>query len=291
MSVESPAPLTPPGCDLTDYKFMPLEVGRLRRSKAWLLAKKNPALGFYMLNLWAAAWHEVPAGSLEDDDDVLADCAMCDSRKWLAVREQAMRGWTKCSDGRLYHPVVAEKVLDALDGKHTQRQRTANARAARLAARQGTSQGRAPPTTEVVTSSVTQPVTEVVTSSKGREGKGEGKEGKGESPLTPVNGHRQPDPMGTGMADLKMEDGRPTCGGFFVDSLFEACCTAAKINSVASVATWQPLIAWLTEGHTEWGILRVIRQIASRPNYKPPRTLDYFNRAVREEAKPGERPN
>jgi hypothetical protein len=106
-------PLTPADCDLRDFPFMPLEIQRLRRSKAWLKAKRNPALAFYQINLWTAAWHDLPAGSLEDDDDVLADLAMCDVGKWPKVREEAMRGWVKCTDGRLYNPTVCEKALES----------------------------------------------------------------------------------------------------------------------------------------------------------------------------------
>jgi hypothetical protein len=102
---------------LTDFKFMPLEVARLRRSKAWLICKRRPELAFYMLNLWTASWHERPAGSLEDDDDVLADAAMCPPERWAEVKVDALRGWVKCSDGRLYHPVVAEKVAESWHGK------------------------------------------------------------------------------------------------------------------------------------------------------------------------------
>lgn len=114
---ELPPPPVPSDADLTDFKFMPLEVARLRRSKAWLICKRRPELAFYMLNLWTAAWHERPAGSLEDDDDVLADAAMCSPDKWPKVRADVMRGWVKAADGRLYHPVVAEKVMDSWHGK------------------------------------------------------------------------------------------------------------------------------------------------------------------------------
>lgn len=112
-----PAPLTPPDCDLRSLPYMPLEVERLRRSKAWLQARRKPALGFYTTNLWARSWHEVPAASLEDDDDVLADAAMCSPEEWPNVRDAALRGWVKCEDGRLYHPVVAEKALEAWKAK------------------------------------------------------------------------------------------------------------------------------------------------------------------------------
>ena len=91
--------------------------------------------------------------------------------------------------------------------------------------------------------------------------------------------------MGTGVADLKMVDGRPTCRGFYVDSLFEDCCEAAGIRTVATLATWQPLVGWLREGYPESEILRVIRQIAGRPGYRVPRSLGYFTAAIRSEAK------
>lgn len=132
------APLTPPDCDLTDFPFMPLEVARLRRSKAWLICKRTPALAFYMLNLWTACWHERPAGSLEDDDDVLADQAMCDPAKWDKVKADVLRGWVLCDDGRYYHPTVCEKVVEAWNAKLDQRWRTECARIKKHNDRHGT---------------------------------------------------------------------------------------------------------------------------------------------------------
>jgi uncharacterized protein YdaU (DUF1376 family) len=126
-------PLTPANCDLRDFAFMPLEIGRLRRSKAWLFAKRQPELGFYMMNLWTASWHELPAASMENDDDVLADAAMCPPERWSEVKAKVMHGWVLATDGRWYHPVVAEKARDSWAAKVSQRQRTANATAARRA--------------------------------------------------------------------------------------------------------------------------------------------------------------
>lgn len=102
------APLVPPEVDLTDFGFMPLEIERLRKSRAWLICRRRPELAFFMLNLWMRAWHERPAASIEDDDDVLADAAGCSPDRWQEVRADALRGWVKCADGRLYHPVVAK---------------------------------------------------------------------------------------------------------------------------------------------------------------------------------------
>lgn len=130
---EYPSPLVPADVDLRDFPRMPFEIARLRRSKAWLIAKKTPELGFYMVNLWMASWHDAPAGSLEDDDEVLCDLAMCNPTRWPKVREQVMRNWTKCSDGRLYHETVAQMVLLAWESKQAQRKRTAAATAAKKA--------------------------------------------------------------------------------------------------------------------------------------------------------------
>ena len=123
-----PDPLMPVDCDLRDFAFMPLDIQRLRRSKAWLKAKRNPALAFYMINLWTAAWHDVPAGSLEDDDDVLADLAMCDPSKWTKLKADVLHGWVKCSDGRLYNPTTCEKAQESWDSKVERKEKEANER-------------------------------------------------------------------------------------------------------------------------------------------------------------------
>ena len=68
-------------------------------------------------------WHEVPAGSLENDDDVLADVAMCSPERWPEVKADVMRGWVLCSDNRLYHPTVVERAVEAWNAKSEKRWR------------------------------------------------------------------------------------------------------------------------------------------------------------------------
>ncbi len=67
------------------------------------------------LNLWMTSWHQVPAGSLPDDDASLAKHAGLgrDVRTWRKVKAEALRGWEKCDDGLLYHETVAEMALEA----------------------------------------------------------------------------------------------------------------------------------------------------------------------------------
>lgn len=136
MTNEFPAPLVPVEVDLRDFAFMPLEVSRLLRSRTWLKARRRPEIGFYLVNLWAGAWHEVPAGSLPDDDDVLADLARCAPARWNKLRDDVLAAWVRCADGRLYHPVVAEKALEAWARKVRQRERSRKGNAARWGSRE-----------------------------------------------------------------------------------------------------------------------------------------------------------
>jgi hypothetical protein len=47
--------------------------------------------------------------------------------RWLKVKAMAMRGWYKASDGKLYHPVITEKVLEAWAHREKQRARSRKA--------------------------------------------------------------------------------------------------------------------------------------------------------------------
>lgn len=130
-------PLIDKEVDLRDFPFMPVEIMRLRRSRAWsVIAKRDPRLGFYMHNLWCESWHERPAGSLPNDDDILCELAMsADMQTWRSIKEKVMHGWVLCSDNRWYHPTVCEKAAQAWARKVQQRARTERARASRAANR------------------------------------------------------------------------------------------------------------------------------------------------------------
>ncbi|MGN4188712.1 DUF1376 domain-containing protein [Burkholderia gladioli] len=116
-----PNPLTPADAELRNFREMPLDVPRLLNSD--LAHDESPEACWSALLLWCVSWHEVPAGSLPDSDDWLAKRAGYWHKgkldpTWHDVRAGALHGWIKCSDGRLYHPVVAEKVNHAWHQKH-----------------------------------------------------------------------------------------------------------------------------------------------------------------------------
>jgi hypothetical protein len=121
-------PLVPPEVDLRNFTYMPLDVVRLRDSD--IAGVEDGEVFRAAVLAWCAAWHQVPAASLPDDDAVLARLTGYgrDMATWRRVREAgALRGFVRCSDGRLYHPVVAEKAVEAWDKKGRQAERTRRA--------------------------------------------------------------------------------------------------------------------------------------------------------------------
>ena len=131
MTDTRPAPLVPAEVDLRDFPFMPLHVSRLRDSD--LASDETPEACWAAVLLWCASWHQVPAGSIPAHDQWLAKQTGYVSRgriadEWGTVRKGALRGWVECSDGRLYHPVVAEQAIAAWRGKLLQRWKTEAAR-------------------------------------------------------------------------------------------------------------------------------------------------------------------
>lgn len=113
-----PEPLVPPDCDLRGLQYMPLYGDRLFTSETWLSAR--PEAKVAMTQLWWHSYaHEAPAASLPDNDALLASYAGYGAARaqWRKVKEEAMRGWVMCSDGRLYHPFVARLALEAWAGR------------------------------------------------------------------------------------------------------------------------------------------------------------------------------
>jgi hypothetical protein len=109
-----PDPPIPADADLRKFPYMPLDIARLLTSETWLLGNGDQCKA--AITLWCVAFHQVPAGSLPKDERMLAMLSRYEG-KWSDVREHAMRGWYECGDGRLYHPVVNEKALEAWNSR------------------------------------------------------------------------------------------------------------------------------------------------------------------------------
>lgn len=126
----SPAPI-PSDCDLRDFPYMPVDIVRLFGSA--FHARSTDAEWRAGVTLWLKAFHQVPAASMPDDDIELARLAELgrDVRTWRKLRAMALHGWIRADDGRLYHPVVAEKALEAWIEKLGQRKSSGAANAKR----------------------------------------------------------------------------------------------------------------------------------------------------------------
>jgi hypothetical protein len=126
--MELPSPPVPSACDLRRYSWIPVPVSLVRDSTWWLTA--SDAAQAAQLRLMVASWHQVPAASLPDDDRLLAKLGRISS-KVIRCLTEIRKEWTLCTDGRLYHPELAEIALDSWEKMQSQAARTAAARAAR----------------------------------------------------------------------------------------------------------------------------------------------------------------
>jgi hypothetical protein len=116
-------PLVGAEVDLRGLSFVPLFGDRLFKSTTWIEASAEARCA--ALRLWWHAYaHEVPAASLPDNERVLAQHAGVSVTVFRRLRPQALRGWIKCDDGRLYHEFLAEIALDAWKRRVGHRART-----------------------------------------------------------------------------------------------------------------------------------------------------------------------
>lgn len=261
-----PAPLAPADCDLRDFPFMPLDIQRLFNSE--FHARANDSEWRAGLTLWLKSFHQVPAGSIPDDEISLTRLAELgrDVKSWRKVRAIALHGWVKCSDGRLYHPVVAEKAAEAWAGKKNQRARTGKARLQAMLVRLSKASDSfdfAHIETNVQTvlgelslhlsqtefESIKISVTDSVTEAKRkREGKGEGKgqsysvpEGTGGAPPDKSPEQMTKDELWTAGKSLLVEAKMPAaqCGSF-VGKLVKDYGDATVIEAVRSAVVERP---------------------------------------------------
>lgn len=129
MSMDKPAPLSPESCDLRGLNYMPLFGGHLYGSDFYTAA--DDAEFRAGMALYWAAWCQVPAGSLPNNDRALCHHAGLgrDDAAWQRVRAGALHGFIECSDGRLYHPFLCEQAQVAWQARVASRERQAKYRA------------------------------------------------------------------------------------------------------------------------------------------------------------------
>ena len=112
-----PKPPIQNNIDLRSFEFMPLDVVRFRDSDFTALVEAEAFRSGFLL--MCASWHQVPAGSLPNDDRILSNLAGFGRvvKEWEKFKDEALHGWVLCDDNRYYHPVVCEKALESWNSK------------------------------------------------------------------------------------------------------------------------------------------------------------------------------
>jgi uncharacterized protein YdaU (DUF1376 family) len=242
------APMTPSDCDLRGLPFMPMDVVRVLDSDLFALSTGDEFKA--ALALWCKAWLQIPAASLPDDDRVLAHLSGSGSR-WKRIKGMALRGWVKCDDGRLYHPVIAEKAAEAWKHRQAQRHR-ANKRWG------NTDSGASGNATANASASTTAHATA--------------------SPAAM---------QGTGTVKKKKEESPPKPPALPAD--LQAVMDEAKLASPPDyriLKSWydlaESMFAQEPAATLEQDVLPVIRRVMAREQGRRPSSLKYFDAAVRE---------
>lgn len=295
---ELPDPLVPPDVDLRGFSGFMLDVNRLLASE--LVALGTPEECWAAVMLWCRAWQQSPAGSLPDDDRILSAFSGAGTR-WKKVRDMAMRGFIKCSDGRLYHPVLCEEVVSAWrrrQGYRADQERLKKWRAEKRGNGKGNSTetpGETPDETRFMAVSDTAMKRHGNADETGRQGQGQGQGLVQEPPVVPHAdpppwGHRawlacwQPhaakwaeDPNRAGMGL------RPVVGGWYADVIWEKIKEAGSLpeNRYDEPGKIAPVAEWLDAGIEPDDIYAAIQRVAARPGYSPPDSLRYFDSPVR----------
>jgi len=92
-----------------------LNVERLMASELVALSS-HEVIGAALL-LWSRAWKQRPAASLPDDDKVIAAFARMPLARFKKLKAEVLRGFVKCSDGRLYHRFLSIDAMRAFERK------------------------------------------------------------------------------------------------------------------------------------------------------------------------------
>lgn len=116
-----PAPIVDADVDCTDLDGFMLNAERLMASELVALSS-HEVIGAALL-LWCRAWKQRPAASLPDDEKVMAAFARMPLVRFRKVRDEVLRGFVLCSDGRLYHRTLAAEAIKAYGRKVTFQQK------------------------------------------------------------------------------------------------------------------------------------------------------------------------
>jgi len=118
--LELPEAPYPEDTQVKGWKFQ-IDHERLFSSDTWALAA--PDLRPWLLMVWHTAWVQRPAGAFTNDYALIAARIGMEQRAFAAQADILLRGFRLHADGRLYHAVVVEQVLELLALRQAERDR------------------------------------------------------------------------------------------------------------------------------------------------------------------------
>lgn len=186
-------PLVSTEVDLRGFSGFMLNVDRLLASELVALGKPEECWAAVML--WCRAWKQSPPASLPNDDRILAAFSGAGAR-WPKVKEMALRGFVICSDGRLYHQVLADEANAAWQKRKAYKADQERLRAWRENKRKGVSETVPETPSETPSETRFNGVSSTI-SERDRQGQGQGQRKKERKPPTPFGaGEERKPPLG-----------------------------------------------------------------------------------------------
>lgn len=123
VSNELPEPPYPADLRAKGFTFA-IDWELIEQGSTWI--KCPPDVRPWLLMLWAKSWTNAPAGTYENDDEIIAAQIGMDFDLFMAKRDRLMRGWKVHADGRLYHETITRLVLDMGERREKDRKRVAD---------------------------------------------------------------------------------------------------------------------------------------------------------------------
>ena len=102
--------LTAVGCDIRDAKFISSLANVF--SSASLAGARSKQAGHALFTLLALSMVQIPAASIEADDETIANLCFLSAKEWSEVKNQVLKHFTHCDDGRYYSNALSPIVND-----------------------------------------------------------------------------------------------------------------------------------------------------------------------------------
>ena len=106
---ELPEPPYPPNTTTNGWKPL-IDLPRIKASRTWLLCPQQYRP--WLLLLWVECWDSIPAGSMPDDDELIAIRLGMEFGEFERAKRYLLRGWRLHSDGNLYHAYITDQVVN-----------------------------------------------------------------------------------------------------------------------------------------------------------------------------------